>query len=244
MFSSVFDKIVSTTAHDALATFPPRAALPVSSSTLCCLTFADWFIHHYPTAHVSTSCDELGGIDVHAVNSADTGGIAVSAEELDSIMQGAAELGGRLAGALAGKTRSKKRPLATVSNLLGKFRGIFGYRLHCVGREIRVPRDVNAEKEETLLLRQIHALKNAALEACDGDKWCIVVSSGDESLAVCTVPLPLVEEGAAPSCDFLVFDPWPRPAMKLRGSYVVRFTTVRLVNLISRFIHCKMLYST
>ncbi|CAN0489914.1 unnamed protein product, partial [Ectocarpus sp. 12 AP-2014] len=39
--------------------------------------------------------------------------------------------------------------------------------------------------------------------------------------------LPAVEEGGSCGCDFLLFDPWPRPAMKLRGSYIVKFTTVR-----------------
>ncbi|CAM9498130.1 unnamed protein product, partial [Hapterophycus canaliculatus] len=224
MFSSVFDKIVSPTAPDALSTFPPRADLPASSSTLCCLSFADHFISRYPTAGTAA-------IDADADGRLLLGraGIAMSANDLEVIMQSAAELGGRLAAALAGTVRSKRRGLAVapVSDLLGKVRGIFGNRLASVGREIRVSRNSEAERDETLLLRQIHAIKNAALSACEGEKWCFIVSSGGESLAVCSVPLPAVGEGGAPGCDFLVFDPWPRPAMKLRGSYILRFTTVR-----------------
>lgn len=230
MFSSVFDKVVSATAPDTLATFPPRAALPASSSTLCCLSFADRFISQYPTARATTIDDEIdGGLLLERVGP--SVGIAVSTDDLESTMESAAELGGRLAAALAGTVRSKRREPASASvpDLLTKVRGIFGNRLACVGREIRVSRSVQAERDETLLLRQIHALKNAALDACIGEKWCIVVSSGGESLVVCSVPLLAVEEGGAYGCDFLVFDSSPRPAMKLRGSYIVKFTTVRFV---------------
>lgn len=231
MFSSVFDKIVSPTAPDALGTFPPRGDLPASSSTLCCLSFADNFISHYPTVPTASINDDADG---HLLIG--RAAIAMSADDLEAIMQSAAELGGRLAAALAGTVRSKRRELATapVSDLLGKVRGIFGNRLTSVGREIRVTRNAEAERDETLLLRQIHALKNAALSACEGEKWCLIVSCGGESLAVCSVPLPAVEEGGACGCDFLVFDPWPRPAMKLRGSYIVKFTTVRFATFPSR----------
>ncbi|CAM9903859.1 unnamed protein product, partial [Ectocarpus sp. 12 AP-2014] len=228
MFSSVFDKVVSATAPDTLGTFPPRGDLPTSSSTLCCLSLADRFISHYPVARSATVDDVVdGGILLGRTGT--TTGIAISAGDVETIMVSAAELGGRLAAALAGTVRSKRRDLATapVSDLLAKVRGIFGNRLTCIGREIRVSRNAEAEKDETLLLRQIHALKNAALESCNGEKWCFLVSSGGESLVVCSVPLPAVEEGGSCGCDFLVFDPWPRPAMKLRGSYIVKFTTVR-----------------
>eukprot|EP00903_Cladosiphon_okamuranus_P009411 g8975.t1 len=156
-------------------------------------------------------------------------GIAISTDDLEATMESAAELGGRLAAALAGTVRSKRREPASASvpDLLTKVRGIFGNRLACVGREIRVSRNVEAERNETLLLRQVHALKNAALDACNGEKWCLVVSSDGESLVVCSVPLPSAEEGGAYGCDFLVFDPAPRPAMKLYGSSIVKFTTVR-----------------
>lgn len=245
MFSSVFDKVVSATAPDTLATFPPRADLPASASTLCCLSFADRFISHYPTPrsrHIGDDVD--GALLLERVGP--SVGIAISTDDLESTMEGAAELGGRLAAALAGTVRSKRREPATASvpDLLTKVRGIFGNRLACVGREIRVSRKVQAERDETLLLRQIHALKNAALDACNGEKWCVVVSSGGESLVVCSIPLPAVEEGVACGCDFLVFDPSPRPAMKLRGSYIVKFTTVRSVTLDSMMsqkrvaIHC------
>ncbi|CAM9253119.1 unnamed protein product [Pylaiella littoralis] len=228
MFSSVLDKVVSATAPGTLATFPPRADLPASSSTLCCLSFVDRFISRYPTAYNTKVKDNIDGrlLLGHAGRPA---GIAISADDLESTMESAAELGGRLAAALAGTVRSKRRESTTapVSDLLAKVRGIFGNRLTCVGREIRVLRNVQAEGDETLLLRQIHTLKNAALDACNGEKWSIVISSGGESLAVCSVPLPTVEEGGACGCDFLIFDPSPRPAMKLRGSYIVKFTTVR-----------------
>ncbi|CAM9382816.1 unnamed protein product [Scytosiphon promiscuus] len=224
MFSSVFEKIVSPSAPDALDTFPPRADLPASPSTLCCLSFADHFITHYPTAQKAVTDDDADGRLLRG-----RAGIAMSANDLEVIMQSAAELGGRLAAALSGTVRSKRRELATapVSELLGKVRGIFGNRLTCVGREIRVSRNTEAEGDETLLLRQIHAIKSAALSACEAQKWCFIVSSGGESLTVCSIPLPAVEDGGACGCDFLVFDPWPRLAMKLRGSYVVKFTTVR-----------------
>ncbi|CBJ49179.1 hypothetical protein Esi_0207_0048 [Ectocarpus siliculosus] len=228
MFSSVFDKVVSATAPDTLGTFPPRGDLPASSSTLCCLSFADRFISHYPIARNATVDDVVDG-GILLGRTGPTTGIAISAGDVETIMGSAAELGGRLAAALAGTVRSKRRDLATapVSDLLAKVRGIFGNRLTCIGREIRVSRNAEAEKDETLLLRQIHALKNAALESCNREKWCFLVSSGGESLVVCSVPLPAVEEGGSCGCDFLVFDPWPRPAMKLRGSYIVKFTTVR-----------------
>lgn len=229
MFSSVFDKVISTTAPDALKTFPPRAALPVPSSTLCCLTFADRFLSHYPTRSPPVNDGDIDGI-VRLAGRVASVGIAVSANELDSVMQSAADLGGRLAAALAGTARSRNRDPATapVSDLLTKVRGIFGGRLTSIAREIRVARSGKAERDETLLLRQIHALKNVGLEACGGQKWCIVVSSGGESLVVCVIPLPPVE-GTTWGCDFLVFDPWPRPAMKLCGSNIVKFTTVRSV---------------
>lgn len=232
MFSSVFDKVVSATSPDILATFPPRANLPASSSTLCCLSFADRFISQYPTARATNIGDEING-DLLVGRVGPSVGIAISTGDLESTMESAAELGGRLAAALAGTVRSKRRENATASvpDLLTKVRGIFGNRLACVGREIRVSRNVQAEKDETLLLRQVHALKNAALDACNGEKWCVIASSGGESLVVCSVPLPAVEEGGAYGCDFLVFDPSPRPAMKLRGSYIVKFTTVRFVTL-------------
>ncbi|CAM9098942.1 unnamed protein product [Ectocarpus sp. 4 AP-2014] len=228
MFSSVFDKVVSATAPDTLGTFPPRGDLPASSSTLCCLSFADRFISHYPVARSATVDDVVDG-GVLLGRTGPTTGIAISVGDVETIMVSAAELGGRLAAALAGTVRSKRRDLATapVSDLLAKVRGIFGNRLTCIGREIRVSRNAEAEKDETLLLRQIHALKNVAVESCNGEKWCFLVSSGGESLVVCSVPLPAVEEGGSCGCDFLVFDPWPRPAMKLRGSYIVKFTTVR-----------------
>lgn len=232
MFSSVFDKVVSATAPDTLSTFPPRADLPASSSTLCCLSFADRFISQYPTADATIIDHEIdGGLLLERVGP--SVGIAISTDDLESTMESAAELGGRLAAALAGTVRSKRREpaTATVPDLLTKVRGIFGNRLACVGREIRVSRNVQAERDETLLLRQIHALKNAALDTCAGEKWCIVVSSGGESLVVSSIPLPPVEEGGAYGCDFLVFDPSPRPAMKLRGSHIVKFTTVRCVTL-------------
>lgn len=229
MLSSVFDKVVSATAPDALATFPPRAALPVPPSTLCCLGFADRFLSHYPIPHLEGGDDT--SLDACLAGRAGTAGIATSADEIESTMQKASELAGRLAAALAGTARPKNRAPATapVSDLLAKVRGIFGNRLTCVGREIRVSRDGKAESDETLLLRQIHVLKNAVLENYNGRKWCIVVSSGGESLAVLSVPLPPIEAGGTCGCDFLVFDPSPRPAMKLRGSYVVKFTTVRSV---------------
>lgn len=235
MFSSVLDKVVSTTAPGTLATFPPRADLPASSSTLCCLSFVDRFISRYTTA-VNTAIE--GDIDGRLLlgRAGRPAGIAISADDLEATMESAAELGGRLAAALAGTVRSKRSSepaTAPVPDLLAKVRGIFGNRLTCVGREIRVSRNEQAERDETLLLRQIHTLKNAALDACNGEKWSIVVSSGGESLAVCCVPLPAVEEGGACGCDFLIFDPWPRPAMKLRGSYIVKFTTVRFVTLSS-----------
>lgn len=247
MFCSVFDKVVSATAPDALATFPPRAALPVSSSTLCCLSFADRFISHYPTAYAPIVGNVDGNVNARLVGRAGVTGIAVSHNELELVMQTSAELGARLAATLAGTVRSENWESATapVSDLLSKVRGIFGNRLICVGREIRVSRNVKAEREETLLLGQLHALKNAALEASNGEKWCIVVSSSDESLAVCSLPLPSMEEEGACGCDFLVFDPWPRPAMKLRGSYVVKFTTIRydLFNGWSSFIPCNCCYA-
>lgn len=229
MFSSVFDKVISTTAPDALKTFPPRAALPVPSSTLCCLTFVDRFLSRYPTP--SPPVNDGGNVDiVRLAGRVASVGIAVTADELDSVMQGAADLGGRLAAALAGTARSRNRDPSTtpVSDLLAKVRGIFGNRLTSIAREIRVARNGKTEQDETLLLRQLHALKNAGLEACGGQKWCIVVSSGGESLVVCIIPLPPVQ-GETWGCDFLVFDPWPRPAMKLCGSYIIKFTTVRLV---------------
>ncbi|CAM9495431.1 unnamed protein product [Ectocarpus sp. 8 AP-2014] len=233
MFSSVFDKVVSATAPDTLGTFPPRGDLPASSSTLCCLSFADRFISHYPIARNATVDDVVDG-GILLGRTGPTTGIAISAGDIETIMGSAAELGGRLAAALAGTVRSKRRDLATapVSDLLAKVRGIFGNRLTCIGREIRVSRNAEAEKDETLLLRQIHALKNAAMESCNGEKWSFLVSSGGESLVVCSVPLPAVEEGGSCGCDFLVFDPWPRPAMKLRGSYIVKFTTVSWVLLL------------
>lgn len=230
MFSSMFDKVVSATAPDTLATFPPRAHLPASASTLCCLSFADRFISQYPTVRGTRIGDNVdAGLLLERIRP--SVGIAISTDDLESTMESAAELGGRLAAALAGTVRSKRREPATapVPELLTKVRGIFGNRLACVGREIRVSRNVQAERDETLLLRQIHALNNAALDACNGEKWCVVVSSGGESLVVCSIPLPAVEEGGAYGCDFLVFDPSPRPAMKLRGSYIVKFTTVRFV---------------
>lgn len=229
MFSSAFDKVVSATAPDALAEFPPRATLPASASTICCLSFTDQFLSHYPTAHKPAIGSSGDHVDVLLANHVGTGGIAISADDLEVIMQSAADLGGRLSSALAGTARSQKRGTvaAPVSDLLTKVRGIFGNRLTCVGREIRVARDFKAERDETLLLRQIHALKNAALEACNGEKWCVVVSSGGESLVVCSIPLPPVEDGGTCGCDFFVFDPSPRPDMKLRGSYIIKFTTVR-----------------
>lgn len=229
MFSSAFDKVVSATAPDALAAFPPRATLPASASTICCLSFTDQFLSHYPTAHKPAIGSSGDHVDVLLANHVGTGGIAISADDLEAIMQSAADLGGRLSAALAGTARSQKRGTvaAPVSDLLAKVRGIFGNRLTCVGREIRVARDFKAERDETLLLRQIHALKNAALEACNGEKWCVVVSSGGESLVVCSIPLPPVEDGGTCGCDFFVFDPSPRPDMKLRGSYIIKFTTVR-----------------
>ncbi|CAM9425449.1 unnamed protein product [Ectocarpus sp. 13 AM-2016] len=228
MFSSVFDKVVSATAPDTLGTFPPRADLPASSSTLCCLSFADRFMSHYPVARSATVDDVVDG-GILLGRTGPTTGIAISAGDVETIMVSAAELGGRLAAALAGTVRSKRRDLETapVFDLLAKVRGIFGNRLTSIGREIRVSRNAEAEKDETLLLRQIHALKNAAMDSCNGEKWCFLVSSGGESLVVCSVPLPAVEEGGSYGCDFLLFDPWPRPAMKLRGSYIVKFTTVR-----------------
>lgn len=240
MFSSVFDKVVSATAPDTLATFPPRDDLPASASTLCCLSFADRFISQYPSARSTSIGDDIDG-GLLLERAGPSVAIAISTDDLEATMESAAELGGRLAAALAGKVRSKRREPATASvpDLLTKVRGIFGNRLACVGREIRVSRNVQAEKDETLLLRQIHALKNAALDACNGEKWCVVVSSGGESLVVCSVPLPAVEEGGAYGCDFLVFDPAPRPAMKLRGSYIVKFTTVRFVTLDSNMSHDK-----
>lgn len=229
MFSSAFEKVVSATAPDVLATFPTRATLPASASTICCLTFADRFLSHYPITHKTAIGSSGDHIDVRLASHVGTGGIAISADDLESIMQSAAELGGRLSTAMAGTARSQKRgPVAApVSDLLTKVRGIFGNRLSCIGREIRVSRDFKAERDETLLLRQIHALKNAALDACNGEKWCVVVSSGGESLVVCSIPLPPVEDGGACGCDFCVFDPSPRPDMKLRGSYIIKFTTVR-----------------
>lgn len=231
MFSSVFDKVVSANAPDILASFPPRGDLPASSSTLCCLSFADRFISHYPTARTKPIDDDIDG-QLLLGRAGPPAGIAISADDLEATMESAAELGGRLAAALAGTVRSKRREpaAAPVPDLLTKVRGIFGNRLTCVGREIRVARNLQAEKDETLLLRQMHALKNAALDACNGEKWCVVVSSGGESLAVCSVPLPAMEEGGQCGCDFLVFDPCPRPDMKLRGSYIVKFTTVRCVS--------------
>lgn len=242
MFSSVLDKVVSATAPDTLATFPPRADLPASSSTLCCLSFVDQFISHYPTAYNTGIEGDVGGRLLQGC-AGRPAGIAISTDDLESTMESAAELGGRLAAALAGTVRSKRREPATapVSDLLTKVRGIFGNRLTCVGREIRVSRNVQAERDETLLLRQIHTLKNAALDACNGEKWSIVVSSGGESLAVCSVPLPAVEEEGAFGCDFLIFDPSPRPAMKLRGSYIVKFTTVRLF--LQSLVCCSTVYT-
>lgn len=230
MFSSVFDKVVSSAAADALATFLPRDALPVPSSTLCCLSFADRFLSRYP-AGGGDGIGDTHDIDDRLAGRASASGIAVTEDDLEITTQSAAALGGRLAAALAGEIRSKQTrdpSTAPVSDLLAKVRGIFFDRLCCIGREIRVSRDDKAERDETLLLHQIHALKNAALECCSREKWCAIVSSGGESLVVCSVPLPWID-GAASGCDFLVFDPWPRPAMKLHGSYVVKFTTVRSV---------------
>lgn len=231
MFSSVFEKVVSTTAPGALAMFPQRAALPVSASTLCCLSFADWFLKDYPILSIQEIDEDCNFTNLRLVGRAGVSGVAVSADELDSVMQNAAKLGCRLAPALAGTSwsRSNESRTVSVSELLTKIRGIFGNRLTCVDRDIRVMRDAQAEKDENLLLRQIYTLKNAALETCNGQKWCIVVSSGGESLIVCSVPLPPTEVDRKYGCDFLVFDPWPRPTMKLQGSYIVKFTTVRFV---------------
>lgn len=231
MFSAVFDKVVSEKAPGALAVFPPRVALPVPSSTLCCLSFADRFLSPYLDGGNEIRSNNSSGDDLG--NRISSTSIPVSEDDLVLTMQTAAELGGRLAAALAGTERTRQRQTrdpatATVSDLLTKVRGIFGNRLACIGREIRVSRDDRAERNETILLHQIHALKNAALKHCEGDKWCAIVSSGGESIAVCSVPLPPAPETAS-GCDFLVFDPWPRPAMKLHGSYVVKFTTVRCV---------------
>lgn len=233
MIPFLFDhKVVSTTAHCALATFPPRAALLVPSSTLCCLSFADRFLFHYPFEGDSGGDrHELG----HALPSRSLSTrIAISADDLDSVVQRAAELGGRLAAALAARRRPKARnpAAAPISVLLAKVRGIFGNRMTCVGGEIHVLRDEKAERDESFLLHQIHALKNAVLDASNNEKWCFVVTSGGESLVICVMPLVLVE-GTAAGCDFLVFNPRSRPEMKLPGSYVVKFTTVRSVISIS-----------
>lgn len=232
MFSAVFDKVVSETSQDAFATFPPPAALPVPSSTLCCLSFMDRFLLHYPDDCSKTMYNSHNNSDNSLVGRASSVGIAITEDELVLTMHSAAELGGRLAAALAGTARPKQQTrdpaIVPVSDLLAKVRGIFGNRLTCIGREIRVSRDEKAERDETLLLDQIHALKNSALKHCAGQKWCAIVSSGGESIAICSIPLSSVE-GVANGCDFLVFDPWPRPAMKLLGSYVVKFTTVRCV---------------
>lgn len=227
MFSSVFDKVVSPMAPQALAAFPPRAALPVPSSTLCCLGFVDNFLSHY---YSTTSIEGDNDVsDVHIADQASSTGIAISAADMETIMHRAADLGGRLAVGLAETRKSKVRDLATISvyDFLVKVRGIFGNRLASIGREIRVFKDKQAERDETLLLSQLHALRNTALELCGNEKWGMIVTSAGESIAVCCLPLPHIE-GAAPSTtDFLVFDPCPRPEMKLRGSYVVKFTTVR-----------------
>lgn len=229
MFSSVFEKVVSTTAPGALATFPQPAALPVPASTLCCLSFADWFLKNYPVLATQEIDEDCNFTNLRLLSRAGVSGVAVSAHELDSVMQNAAKLGCRLAPALAGTSwsRPNESKMVSVSELLAKVRGIFGNRLTSVGRDIRVMRDAQAEKDENLLLRQIYTLKNAALETCNGQKWCIVVSSGGESLIVCSVPLPPTEVDRNTGCDFLVFDPWPRPTLKLQGSYIVKFTTVR-----------------
>ncbi|CAM9234722.1 unnamed protein product, partial [Choristocarpus tenellus] len=223
MFSSVFDKVVSRTAPKILQTFPAREALPVDPSTLCCLAFADHFLSNYPISRdtVRASIPEKGELSA---------GIALSPNDIETVMKGSAILAGRLATALKRKTRSTDGSVLTCcpAELLAKVKGMYGDRLTCIGREIRILRDLRAEQEETMLLRQMHTLKNAAVGADSGarEKWCLVVGSGGESLTICGIPLSQAE-GSIGGCDFLVFDPSPRPLMNLQGSYVIRFTTVR-----------------
>jgi hypothetical protein len=106
-------------------------------------------------------------------------------------------------------------------------RGLYGDRLQSVGREVRTLRDPKAEREETLLLGQLHELR-AAAAACAQSKWCVVLDCCGESVAVCGVQKPLDdadtaaadgESGTADSAaaataapvELLLFDPCARP---------------------------------
>src|SRR5688500_8978996 len=48
------------------------------------------------------------------------------------------------------------------AELLSKVRGLYGDRLQSMGREVRTLRDPKAERDETLLLGQLHELRSAA----------------------------------------------------------------------------------
>lgn len=225
MPSTTFERIVSTTAPRVFSTFPPQTALPVPSSTLCCLSFSDRFLTQY------SSADERG--ERHeclegSAASASPRGVAVTVTDVDFIMKRAADLGKRLMAAFAGKLRPRVRDSAgaAISDLLTKVRGIFGNRLTPVGRDIRVLRDERAVEDDTFLLRQLHALNNATMKVCGREKWSIIVTAGYASWAVCALPLMSLR-GTVSESHFLVFDPLPRVKEELRGSSVVSFTTIR-----------------
>jgi hypothetical protein len=109
-------------------------------------------------------------------------------------------------------------------------RGLYGDRLQSVGREVRTLRDPKAEREETLLLGQLHELR-AAAAACAQSKWCVVLGCCGESVVVCGVQKPFDEAdiaavdgdsgttdsaaNATAPVELLLFDPSARPVSML-----------------------------
>jgi hypothetical protein len=133
-------------------------------------------------------------------------------------------------------------PAATgPAELLSKVRGLYGDRLQSVGREVRTLRDPAAEREETLLLGQLHELR-AAAAACAQSKWCVVLGCCGESVAVCGVQKPLSDDGVAAldatsgaigsaaaastsPVELLLFDPCARPVSTVTYSNVTLIHT-------------------
>ena len=113
------------------------------------------------------------------------------------------------------------------SELLAKVRGLYGDRLQSLGREVRTLRDPKAERDETLLLGQLHEIKSA-MAACKEPRWCTLIAACGESIAVCGLHR---REGAADVTELMLFDPCARPVSVSSCRHCRSFVTSDLYSL-------------
>jgi hypothetical protein len=121
---------------------------------------------------------------------------------------------------------------------------------------VRTLRDPKAEREETLLLGQLHELR-AAAAACAQSKWCVVLGCCGESVAVCGVQKPINDAdtttadgdsgttdsataAATAPVELLLFDPCARPvstATYIHNTYTTVFVVMCSCRLLQRCFH-------